>query len=130
MNEVGDTAKAHWALRTLRERASVMMPAITETDRDLLRELIRKERRVELAFEDHRYLDVRRWKSYYDTAKHYDMTHMRQVKVTKTGDTSFEYSYDEYAKGVRVFTLNKHDFFPIPYDQTVKAPALGQNPNW
>ena len=38
----------------------VVYPGI-ETDKALLREMIRRERQVELAFENHRYFDTRRW---------------------------------------------------------------------
>ena len=38
------------------------MPPITETNSDKLRELLRNERRVELAFEGIRYWDLLRWK--------------------------------------------------------------------
>mgnify|MGYP000782647355 FL=1 len=46
----------------MRGRADVKMPPITETNSDKLRELLRNERRVELAFEGIRYWDLLRWK--------------------------------------------------------------------
>lgn len=48
------------ALNTIRER--VDMPPYTYTNQADMREKIRRERAVELAFEQHRYFDVRRWK--------------------------------------------------------------------
>ena len=42
-------------------RSAADMPAVT-TDGDAFTESIRRERRVELAFEDHRFWDIRRWK--------------------------------------------------------------------
>jgi hypothetical protein len=36
------------------------MPAVTESG-DALRQRIRNERRIELAYEEHRYTDARRW---------------------------------------------------------------------
>jgi hypothetical protein len=45
----------------IRERAGI--PLISETlSQDQMRQVIRKERRVELAFENVRYFDTRRWK--------------------------------------------------------------------
>ena len=41
-------------------RSAADMPAVT-TDGDAFTESIRRERRVELAFEDHRFWDIRRW---------------------------------------------------------------------
>jgi hypothetical protein len=37
-------------------------PVITETDQAALRTIIRMERRMELAFEGHRYMDIIRWR--------------------------------------------------------------------
>ncbi|WP_250318171.1 RagB/SusD family nutrient uptake outer membrane protein [Pedobacter sp. B4-66] len=53
------------ALNMIRERAG--MPRITSADpnynsQEKLRKAIRRERAVELAFEEHRFFDVRRWK--------------------------------------------------------------------
>lgn len=43
-------------------RARAGMPAISALSQDEMRKLIRRERRIELAFEGHRFWDVRRWK--------------------------------------------------------------------
>ncbi|WP_339756868.1 RagB/SusD family nutrient uptake outer membrane protein [Algoriphagus aquimarinus] len=48
-------------INKVRGRASVGMPPITTTDPSALREILRKERRVELAFEGIRYWDLLRW---------------------------------------------------------------------
>ncbi|WP_373725531.1 RagB/SusD family nutrient uptake outer membrane protein [Bacteroides heparinolyticus] len=45
----------------VRGRADVKMPPITETNPDKLRELVRLERRIELAYEGIRYWDLLRW---------------------------------------------------------------------
>lgn len=53
--------KAHGkAVNMIRQR--VGLPDLTESDPEKLRELIRKERRIEFAFEEQRFYDVRRWK--------------------------------------------------------------------
>jgi len=49
-------------INKVRGRASVNMPPITQTDPTLLRDILRKERRNELAFEGIRYWDLLRWK--------------------------------------------------------------------
>ena len=48
-------------INAVRQRADVNMPAIKETDKTKLRELLRNERRVELAMEGIRYWDLLRW---------------------------------------------------------------------
>lgn len=56
--ELGQDDEAKTYLNMIRDRAG--MPPITETG-DALMERYRNERRIELAFEQHRYFDVRRW---------------------------------------------------------------------
>ena len=48
-------------INLVRGRADVKMPPITETNPDKLRELVRRERRIELAYEGIRYWDLLRW---------------------------------------------------------------------
>ncbi|MHC2991704.1 hypothetical protein OB13_08935 [Pontibacter sp. HJ8] len=58
----GPTAPVYEALNAVRERAG--MPPVDETvynSKESLRELIRNERRIELALEGQRYMDIRRW---------------------------------------------------------------------
>ena len=49
-------------INRVRSRASVNMPSVTQTDPMLLRDILRKERRNETAFEGIRYWDLLRWK--------------------------------------------------------------------
>lgn len=58
----GPSAEIYAALNQIRDRAG--MPPVDEAlyaSQDELRELIRNERRIELALEGHRYMDIRRW---------------------------------------------------------------------
>lgn len=48
-------------INKVRGRASVNMPPVTTTNAGELREIIRRERRVEFAFEGLRYYDILRW---------------------------------------------------------------------
>ena len=56
--ETGDDAEAQAWINKVRFRSG--MPAVTETGAALMERLI-NERRVELAYEEHRYHDARRW---------------------------------------------------------------------
>ncbi|MDY7397021.1 RagB/SusD family nutrient uptake outer membrane protein [Aureibaculum sp. 2210JD6-5] len=50
------------AVNQVRARASVNMPPLPDgLSKDQMRDRIRNERRIELAFEEHRFFDLRRW---------------------------------------------------------------------
>ena len=59
-NEYGNPTKALENLNMVHNRAG--LPAVTETDRDALREIIHRERAVEFYRENLRYYDVKHWK--------------------------------------------------------------------
>ena len=56
-----DQALLDQTINKVRSRASVNMPPVTITDPTQLRILVRRERRVEFAFEGLRYYDIQRW---------------------------------------------------------------------
>lgn len=58
---LGDEATCRQYINLVRSRPGVLMPNVTESGVALLARL-RNERRIELAFEGHRFFDVRRWK--------------------------------------------------------------------
>jgi hypothetical protein len=64
-NETGNATEALAKLELVRARAragnNAILPRITTTDQSLLREAIRKERRIELAMEHERFFDLVRW---------------------------------------------------------------------
>jgi ragB/susD domain protein len=78
-----------------------------------MRRLIRNERRLELAFENQRFWDVRRWKD--------EQAMMRAAMGTRDGGkTAFEVES-------RVF-MDYMIYGPIPYDEQMKG--LEQNRGW
>ncbi len=87
--------------------------------KDELREKIRQERRIELAFEGHRFWDVRRWKIGIIV----DNKPVHYVSIS----SSNVYTYPERER--RVFQ-EKHSLFPIPQEEIDKNPKLTQNPGW
>ncbi len=80
----------------------------------------KNERFVELAFENHRFWDLRRWKD-GDALKSIQM-----ARFTKEADGDILMTrYTEQR------TWNDaYYFFPIPFDEVNKNPSLGQNPGW
>ena len=59
-NEYGNTAKALENLNIIHNRAG--LPSITETDQAKLREIIQREKFIEMFMENHKYFDVKHWK--------------------------------------------------------------------
>ena len=84
-------------------------------------EKYKNERMVELAFEGHRFWDVRRWK---EADKYFK--NIYEMKITKNGDGTFNYNRQTVT---RIWD-DKMYLFPIPVDQTLKNGNLEQNPGW
>ena len=80
-----------------------------------------KERMVELAFEGHRFWDVRRWKE----ADKF-LTSITEMKLTKNDDGTISYTRNTVARQWN----DKMYLFPIPQTERMKNPNLEQNPGW
>ncbi len=114
---------AYDVIKAIRQRAGVggtSDPYLEEcaADQDLMRELIRNERRLELCFEGFRFWDLRRWKVDLDklneTARGTNMTN--NVQVYNNVETR---SYKDYMY-----------YGPIPYSEVLKWSNLEQNTGW
>ncbi len=111
------------ALQQVRNRASVSLPAVPAGTVDSFRKAVKHERQVELAFEDHRYWDLLRWKD--------AMTVLNQpvqgVKVTRTGNT---YSYKVVDVADRTFAARNY-YLPLMRSEIENAAGtLEQNPGY
>lgn len=120
----GATPDAYYAINQIRNR--VNMPALpSNLSKDKFRERVRNERRVELAFEEDRFWDVRRWKILSSTDKT-----ITGMEIHKNNDNTFQY------KRILIEKRNSwHDKFwiyPIPLGETSKIPDFNenQNPGW
>lgn len=91
-----------------------------------------------LAFEDHRFFDVRRWKLYDNVTstgetgkpRYNQLLNLYGVKVTGNADTpSYTFGLAETVNS-RTFVNPKSYYFPIPANEVKRAPNLGQNPGW
>lgn len=110
------------AVDRVRARTGVGMPPFPETlSIDAFMRKLRNERMVELAFEDQRFWDIRRWKIASTTTDIYG------VKIEKTSSGSFEYTKVLVEK--RTFE-DKMNLYPIPQSEIFINPALTQNPGW
>jgi hypothetical protein len=99
------------------EYGSIEIPA----GQSAMRESIRKERRIELAFEDSRYFDVRRWKIAPGT----DNGPVFGLSVNET----LPGFYKQIAFEQRVFQKRNY-LFPIPQSEINNDKQLVQNPGW
>jgi hypothetical protein len=87
-----------------------------------LRELIHRERRVELAFEGHRYFDNRRW---LDAEREGGDKHGMDINKTDAGG----FWNENYVFETRYWN-NKMYFMPILQSEIDKNKRLTQNPMW
>ena len=76
-------------------------------DKAEMRNYIKRERRLELAFEEHRFWDLRRWKD----AETVLNKPVKGVRITK--DNSGNYTYTTFDADSRVFEQKKY-WYPIP----------------
>ena len=87
-----------------------------------MREIIQTERMIELAFEGHRYHDVRRWKlgsTYLNT----------QIKGWSVLEQDPEYFYNARVLFTRKF-MPRDYLWPIKTNSINRNPKLVQNPQW
>lgn len=108
------------AVNKVRNREDVKMPDFPSgMSADEFIQKYRRERMVELAFEGHRFWDVRRWKD-GDSQKN-----IIEMQITKNGDN---YTYKRVTKSR--YWNDKMYLFPIPDSEMRKNPNLTQNPGW
>lgn len=111
------------AINNVRKRPDVNMPVITGvTSQAELRNIVRHERIVELAFEGLRYFDIRRWKIAENVipGKVYGMTYSDKGMLKTIEVLAFE----------RGFSKNRDYLWPIPQKERELNPKLTQNPGW
>ncbi len=108
------------ATNMTRQRAGVgLLP--TDMDNATFWTRYQKERMVELAFEGHRFWDVRRWKE----ADKF-LTSITEMKLTRNADGTITYT----RKNVARQWSEKMYLFPIPQAECIKNPNLTQNTGW
>ena len=109
------------AVNIIRNRTDVKMPEFpTGLSADAFWNKYQNERMVELAFEGHRFYDLRRWK---DGDK---LKSIIEMKLTKNEDGTITYKRNVVN---RVWD-DKMYLFPIPQSERMKNPNLSQNAGW
>ena len=121
--EAGDKPTAVEYLDMVRTRGG-NMPSIDDTyplgiTENQLREIIRRDRRIELAFEDKRWWDILRWKI-CDGENGVMNKPIGGMKIEDTnGDGVWEYNYHE---------VGKRTFLPRMYYQPIPQYVIDKNP--
>lgn len=116
----GPVFEVYQSVEAVRQRAGLRpynLPA--GLSQDGMRTAIHNERRIELAYEGHRFFDVRRWL----VAEQTDNLQMHGMEVDRAPGVSY-----------KTFNVRKHNFrkamylWPIPLGEIAKSPQLQQNP--
>ncbi len=113
------------AINEVRSRATVSQPSITpgKTQSELI-EIVRRERRVEFAMEEHRLFDIRRWKI---------------AEQVMSGNVygifnDFDETRGDYGSNVlienRQFNPGRDYLWPVPQSERDVNTKLEQNSNW
>jgi hypothetical protein len=123
----GPTTEVYDAIRSIRQRAGIQSGGGTYgleagLTKEEMRMAIRNERRIELAFEEHRYWDIRRWKIAEDVFS----TPVNGVIIVKAG-TQLNFNIVPVQDGA---FDEKRYFYPISFDEVIKNGNMVQNPQW
>ena len=123
MVPAGYPISAAQALQAVRDRASVSLPAVDAATVDSFRNAVKHERQVELAFEDHRYWDLLRWKDAMTVLN----SPVQGVKVSRSGSA---YTYKVVDVADRTFGARNY-YLPLMHSEIVNAGGtLQQNPGY
>lgn len=112
------------AVNAVRDRAGMKLFP-TGLSKEAFEKKYRNERRVELAFEEHRYFDVRRWKILEET-EHY----LTGMSITQNG-SNLTYTRIGFE---RASWPDKYYLYPLPQSEAIKmrthTGVKWQNPGW
>lgn len=131
-NALGKDGEARASLNQVRAR--VELPEVTASG-NALRDAIRLERRLELALENQRLYDIRRWTD--DNGKKHVVNLMgangsfvRYNTVESTDEYELTNQKERSDKGI-AFREDRDLLFPIPYSEiTMSEGSIAQNPNY
>ncbi|MES2240748.1 MAG: RagB/SusD family nutrient uptake outer membrane protein [Bacteroidota bacterium] len=113
-------------INEIRTRPTVAMPKVTTVDPIQLRKIVRRERKVELAFEGVHYYDILRW----GIAAQELNKQFTGMKLTNTPSTYTAYPVDNngfYIYQKRSFIEGRNELWPIPQTERNVNKNLGQN---
>lgn len=120
--ELGEEEEAKTYLNMIRARAGMPEVPASETG-DALMDRYRNERKIELAYEQHRYFDIRRWMIAPDV-----INNAQGVEIIHNLDGTTTYNIIEVQD--RGWNDNKSYFLPILLDELNRNENLIQNPGY
>ena len=116
------------AIIALRKRAGIEeddncgLGALESMNKTDMRKIIQNERRIEMAFEEQRYWDIRRWRIAEDIFK----APLEGLNIQIAGAVT---TYHKINVLSATFDVKRY-FYPIPYSEVIKNKNMVQNPNW
>jgi starch-binding outer membrane protein, SusD/RagB family len=122
INEQGHSEEAYGYLNQVRERAK--LKPLSGLGQSSFREAVLKERRVELAFENHRWFDLKRTKTPAELAQFMTAYGLKEKANPTVSRGGVAYNALDY-----VYTAT-HYLFPIPAPQILINDKLTQNPGY
>ncbi|SHF48045.1 Starch-binding associating with outer membrane [Fodinibius roseus] len=129
--ELGEYGDARRELNKIRTRAG--MPTYTSIAGEELMEEYRNERRIEMAFEEQRYFDVRRWmiapEVMDEDARRIYITADAEEQSDRSTYSNYEYEVRTVGPGSRSWD-DKMYFQPIPFEEMNRNDELEQNPGY
>lgn len=128
--ELGNEGEARDYIEPIRTRAGLTQNLRLENlSGEELRDRLRNERKIELAFEDHRYWDVRRWRIAEEvlSVQTFGLRSLRNIDAT--GETSFFYDVIQ-SEAEQMQFLPHHYVLPIGQDRINNNPKLEENPGY
>ncbi|MGX5818795.1 RagB/SusD family nutrient uptake outer membrane protein [Chitinophaga lutea] len=128
--ESGAVKEVYDNLILIRKRAGIKagannlygLPAVA-TKEDM-RRIIQNERRIEMAFEDQRFWDIRRWK----IAEVVMNEPLRGMKIDKQTDGTF--TYTPFTASASTFNPVMMYWYPVPVSEMQTNANMVQNPGW
>ncbi len=98
----------------------------TGMSKEAFREELRKERMIEMGFEDHIFYDIRRWRVDPATQRMAYILRPTLYRDEPEGPTKIRY---ELVEDPRAFETSWY-LLPIPEPELIKNPNMVQNPGW
>lgn len=126
------------AINVIRNRIGIGdMPSAIYSDNDAFRKAIRRERGVELMFEDHRWWDIRRWMIAHELfAEQYPLKGIEatpkdknHANVKDKSTLQFTYKVVDIIPEERVFGMRNY-WYPFSMNDAASLNNLTQNPGW